>query len=48
MTSVLKIAQNLKYDYLIFLQRGIRVAPFDDTMLMSYVLECGAARPRHG
>ena len=39
--SVLKIAQNLKYDFLIFLQRGIRVAPFDDTMLISYVLEGG-------
>ncbi len=39
--SVLKIAQNLKYDYLIFLQRGIRIAPFDDTMLISYVLESG-------
>jgi len=39
--GVLKIAQNLKYDYLIFLNRGIRVAPFDDTMLMSYVLEGG-------
>ena len=39
--GVLKIAQNLKYDYLIFLVRGIRVAPFDDTMLMSYVLDGG-------
>jgi len=39
--SVLKIAQNLKYDFLIFQQRGIRVAPFDDTMLISYVLESG-------
>ncbi len=39
--SVLKIAQNLKYDFLIFMQRGIRVAPFDDTMLISYVLESG-------
>ena len=37
--SILKIAQNLKYDYVIFLQRGIRVAPYDDTMLMSYVLD---------
>lgn len=37
--SVLKIAQNLKYDYLVLLQRGIRVAPFDDTMLISYVLD---------
>jgi DNA polymerase I len=39
--GVLKIAQNLKYDYLIFLNRGIRVAPFDDTMLMSYAIEGG-------
>jgi DNA polymerase-1 len=39
--SVLKIAQNLKYDYLIFLQRSIRVAPYDDTMLMSYALDGG-------
>jgi DNA polymerase-1 len=39
--DVLKIGQNLKYDALIFLQRGIRLAPIDDTMLMSYVLEGG-------
>jgi DNA polymerase I len=44
--TVLKIAQNLKYDFLIFLQRGIRVAPFDDTMLISYVV--GAALHGHG
>jgi DNA polymerase-1 len=37
--SILKIGQNLKYDFLIFAQRGIRVAPLDDTMLMSYVLD---------
>jgi DNA polymerase-1 len=37
--GVLKIAQNMKYDYLMFAQRGIHVAPFDDTMLMSFVLE---------
>ena len=37
--SILKIGQNLKYDFLIFAQRGIRVAPIDDTMLMSYVLD---------
>jgi DNA polymerase-1 len=45
-TGILKIAQNLKYDYLIFLQRGIRITPFDDTMLISYVL--GAALHGHG
>lgn len=39
--SVLKIGQNFKYDYTIFLQRGIRVRPVDDTMLMSYVLDAG-------
>ncbi|MEI9996009.1 MAG: DNA polymerase I [Rhizomicrobium sp.] len=39
--SILKIAQNLKYDFLIFAQRGIRVAPYDDTMLISYVLDGG-------
>ena len=39
--SVLKIGQNLKYDNLILLQRSIRIAAFDDTMLMSYVLHGG-------
>jgi len=39
--SVLKVGQNLKYDALIFLQRGIRLEPIDDTMLISYVLEGG-------
>jgi DNA polymerase I len=39
--AVLKIGQNVKYDYLVFRQRGIRMAPFDDTMLLSYVLEAG-------
>ena len=45
--SVLKIAQNFKFDYLVLLaQHGIDVAPFDDTMLMSYALDAG--RERHG
>jgi DNA polymerase-1 len=39
--SIVKIGQNLKYDALVFLQRGIRLDPIDDTMLMSYVLEGG-------
>jgi DNA polymerase-1 len=39
--GVLKIAQNLKYDALVFAQHGIRVTPFDDTMLLSYVLDAG-------
>ena len=41
MIASLKIGQNLKYDALVFLQRGIRLDPIDDTMLMSYVLEGG-------
>jgi DNA polymerase-1 len=37
--GVLKMGHDLKRDYLMLLQRGIRMAAFDDTMLMSYVLE---------
>jgi DNA polymerase-1 len=37
--SVLKIGHDLKRDYLMLLQRGIRLQAIDDTMLMSYVLE---------
>ncbi len=44
--SVLKVAQNLKYDWLILARYGIEVAPYDDTMLMSYVLDAG--RGPHG
>lgn len=39
--SVLKIAQNMKFDWLVFAQAGIAVHPSDDTMLMSYVLDAG-------
>ncbi|MEK7266081.1 MAG: DNA polymerase I [Pseudomonadota bacterium] len=39
--AVLKVGQNLKYDMHIFARHGINVAPFDDTMLMSYALDCG-------
>ena len=47
--GVLKIAQNIKFDWHVFAQRGIEVAPVDDTMLISYVLDAGAQRgPRHG
>ncbi len=40
-TSVLKVAQNMKYDWLVFAQRGIEVRGYDDTMLISYVLDAG-------
>lgn len=39
--SILKVAQNLKYDYLLVKRLGITMQSFDDTMLMSYVLEAG-------
>ena len=39
--SVLKIGQNLKYDMLLLSNYGISVAPLDDTMLLSYVIESG-------
>uniref|UniRef100_UPI003BAA1952 DNA polymerase I n=1 Tax=Stappia sp. TaxID=1870903 RepID=UPI003BAA1952 len=39
--GVLKIAQNLKYDWLVLKRHGIEVAPFDDTMLLSYTLDAG-------
>ena len=39
--GVLKIGHNLKFDWQIFAQRGIDVAPYDDTMLMSYVVDSG-------
>jgi DNA polymerase-1 len=36
--SVLKIGHNLKYDWLTMHRHGIDIAPFDDTMLISYVI----------
>jgi DNA polymerase-1 len=44
--SVLKIGQNLKYDYILMAQHGIVVAPLDDTLLLSYALDSG--RGAHG
>ncbi|MEJ0092504.1 MAG: DNA polymerase I [Methylocella sp.] len=44
--NVLKIAQNMKFDRLIFSQRGIDVSPAEDTLLISYVLDAG--RTDHG
>ncbi|MEZ5921172.1 MAG: DNA polymerase I [Parvularculaceae bacterium] len=40
--SVLKIGQNIKYDLHVLSRYGVDVAPFDDTMLISYSLDCGA------
>ncbi len=40
--SVLKIGHNFKFDHQLFARHGVRVAPVDDSMLISYVLEGGA------
>ena len=39
--GILKIGQNLKYDWVVLARHGIEIAPFDDTMLISYVLDAG-------
>ncbi len=39
--SVLKIGQNIKFDALVMLARGIDVHPVDDTMMLSYCLNAG-------
>ncbi len=40
--SILKIAQNAKYDWQMLMAHGINVAPIDDTMMLSYVLDAGS------
>jgi DNA polymerase-1 len=42
--SVLKIGQNLKYDMVVLEKYGVSITPYDDTMLLSYVLDGG----KHG
>jgi DNA polymerase-1 len=44
--SILKIGQNLKYDWNVLKRYGLEIAPYDDTMLMSYALDAG--RGSHG
>jgi len=44
--GVLKIGQNLKFDFQIFAVRGVEIASYDDTLLMSYVVDAG--RSDHG
>ncbi|MFN7173512.1 MAG: DNA polymerase I, partial [Thermaurantiacus tibetensis] len=39
--SVLKVGHNLKYDMVVMAAHGIAIAPFDDTMLLSYALAGG-------
>ena len=39
--AVLKIGHNLKYDWVMFEKSGISVAPYDDTMVLSFDLDAG-------
>lgn len=44
--GILKIGQNIKYDALVLKKYGCDITPFDDTMVISYVLE--GAQHGHG
>lgn len=44
--AVLKIGQNLKFDALLLTRHGLSIAPYDDTMLISYALDAG--KSSHG
>ncbi|MGQ0559530.1 MAG: 5'-3' exonuclease H3TH domain-containing protein, partial [Sphingosinicella sp.] len=39
--AVLKIGHNLKFDWVVLERRGIRIAPYDDTLVMSFNLDAG-------
>jgi DNA polymerase-1 len=43
---VLKIGHNMKFDATVMAARGVEIAPYDDTMLLSYVLD--SSNNRHG
>jgi DNA polymerase I len=46
--SVLKIGHNLKYDWVMFAKAGIAMAPYDDTLVMSFDLDAGRTIGGHG
>ena len=46
--AVLKVGQNLKYDITVLRRHGIEVAPYDDTIVMSFDLEAGKSLSGHG
>jgi DNA polymerase I len=39
--AILKIGHNFKYDWIVLDRRGIKVAPLDDTLVMSFDLDAG-------
>ena len=46
--SVLKIGQNLKYDLTVLHRHGVEIAPYDDTIVMSFDLDAGQSLAGHG
>ncbi|WP_298394423.1 DNA polymerase I [Sphingobium sp.] len=46
--SVLKIGQNLKYDLTVLRRHGVEIAPYDDTIVMSFDLDAGQSLAGHG
>ncbi len=45
--GVLKLGHDVKFDVVAFQQRGIALAPFDDTLLISYALDGGLTGDDH-
>jgi DNA polymerase I len=45
--GVLKVGHDIKFDLHVLALRGIRVAPIDDAMLLSYTLDAGATGDDH-
>ena len=43
-SSIKKIGQNIKFDFIVFYKNGIHLNSMEDTMLMSYVLDAGKNR----
>ncbi len=43
-SSIKKIGQNIKFDFIIFFKNGVLLNSMEDTMLMSYVLDAGNNR----
>jgi len=44
--AVLKVGHNLKYDIGVLAQHGLTIAPYDDTLVMSFALDAG--KQQHG
>ena len=43
-SSIKKIGQNIKFDFIVLFKHGIKISSMEDTMLMSYVLDAGKNR----